>query len=79
MFGLENFLDLLLAWLTLFPLSLPLPQISHVPATGKTSVYISFKSRRKIPQENLPCKGKMPQKTGECLTFNMFCCTVNAG
>jgi hypothetical protein len=33
MFGFEDFLDLLFAWLTLFPLSLPLPQISQVPAT----------------------------------------------
>jgi hypothetical protein len=32
-FGFEDFLDLLFAWLTLFPLSLPLPQISQVPAT----------------------------------------------
>jgi hypothetical protein len=31
-FGFEDFLDLLLAWLTLLPLSLPLPQISQVPA-----------------------------------------------
>jgi hypothetical protein len=37
-FGFENFLDLLLAWLTLFPLSLPFPQISHVPATVKSSI-----------------------------------------
>jgi hypothetical protein len=33
MFGFETFFVLLLEWLTLFPLSLPLPQISHVPAT----------------------------------------------
>ena len=33
MFGFETFLVLLLEWLTWFPLSLPLPQISHVPAT----------------------------------------------
>jgi len=32
-FGLDTFLVLLFAWLTLFPLSLPFPQISHVPAT----------------------------------------------
>jgi hypothetical protein len=38
-FGFENFLDLLLAWLTLFPLSLPFPQISHLPATGQSSIY----------------------------------------
>jgi hypothetical protein len=41
-FGLENFFDLLLAWLTLFPLSLPFPQISHVPATIKSSVVYNF-------------------------------------
>jgi len=37
-FGLDIFFDLLLAWLTLFPLSLPFPQISHLPATVKSSV-----------------------------------------
>jgi hypothetical protein len=31
--GFDVFFVLLLAWLTLFPLSLPLPQISQVPAT----------------------------------------------
>jgi len=41
-FGLENFFDLLLAWLTLFPLSLPLPQIAHVPAIVKSSVEHNF-------------------------------------
>jgi hypothetical protein len=42
--GLENFFDLLLAWLTLFPLSLPLPQIAHVPATVRSSVAHYFKT-----------------------------------
>src|SRR6266540_894852 len=43
--GLENFFDLLLAWLTLFPLSLPLPQISHVPATVLSSVENDLKKQ----------------------------------
>jgi len=45
MFGLENFLVLLLAWLTLFPLSLPFPQISHLPATVKSSVDLKFEKQ----------------------------------
>jgi hypothetical protein len=37
MFGFDTFFVLLLAWLTWLPLSLPFPQISHVPATVPSS------------------------------------------
>jgi hypothetical protein len=37
-FGFDTFLVLLLAWLTLFPLSLAFPQILHVPATVISSM-----------------------------------------
>jgi hypothetical protein len=42
-FGLDIFLVLLLEWLTWLPLSLPFPQISHVPATVESSMSMNVK------------------------------------
>jgi hypothetical protein len=76
-FGLDIFFDLLLAWLTLFPLSLPFPQISHLPATVKSSVEHKFKKQAYDTIRTPAMQGKNAGTLEKRLTFTPLCGNVS--